>query len=882
MLYTKNRVIERYTFMLNKNRTHVVFFFLFIMFFLFVSCQNSLFNTIDKRTTNLRVSVNVPGRTVLPTSFSDALYELKGITGNTTTTWNYNSLTALEAAELELEEGVWNFTLTVIKNDTTIATAVLKNVTIGDGTVSVLSFSFDESILNYSSGTGVVHVVLQFPSSEKVAVVTAGLYTYSDISVLADSQLSTPTIITGTEYDSVTYENISIGAGDYYLVFKLYQDSNRSICTATYRELVSVANGCVSSATRIVTTLNTEYTITYHLNGISFVTSYTAPATYTSSQNITLPTAVDFDQSSLAFTGWYTSEDFSGTSITAWTATGRTGDIDLYARNTATVTFELNGHGTSIADKTVIYNGTVTKPADPTAGSYYFIGWYSDSACSTAWNFTQAVTSNITLYAKWIDSSEYDSYYSWSYPVSTPKTTWTGMGTESAPYVITTAQQLADLSYLVNVNHNEYKDYYFKLGADIDLNIGYTVNGQNSSYNQWTPIGLGEGNYDYFAGVFDGNGHTIKGLYINSSDLKYAGLFGMFDYGTIKNLAVVSGYICNTYSDSMSCSGGIVGNTGYITSYPSVYATIENCYTNIIIKNINNKYSSIAGGIAGILYYSSAYNCYSMSVITAESTDYVTYTGAITGDAATNGTVAYSYWMTNCGPSEAAYNYNGTIKSVGSFDSSSNSIVASDNTTLLYTGILQKVLNSWVSAQSTDTSLCFWTAGSDGYPECISNDTVYSIIYELNGGSNNTVNPATRTIREEVTLADPTKEGFSFDGWYSDSSLTTKVTAIAADTMKNVTVYAKWLKTVTVTIENTSDTDINLQSSVTGDGTSVTITAASGYDKYEWIVDDTLLAAETNSVTLTSLSAGFHVVTVTVTDSSGNMYSATCYIQKTE
>ncbi len=66
-----------------------------------------------------------------------------------------------------------------------------------------------------------------------------------------------------------------------------------------------------------------------------------------------------------------------------------------------TVTFNTNGHGTAPASQTVEEGKTATMPTNPTVEGYTFGGWYTDSACTTAYNFTTPVTADITLYAKW-------------------------------------------------------------------------------------------------------------------------------------------------------------------------------------------------------------------------------------------------------------------------------------------------------------------------------------------------------------------------------------------------------------------------------------------------------------------------------------------------
>lgn len=72
-----------------------------------------------------------------------------------------------------------------------------------------------------------------------------------------------------------------------------------------------------------------------------------------------------------------------------------------------TVTFNSNG-GSDVPEQ-IRANAAATKPADPTRSGYVFAGWYTDEACTAAYDFTQPVRDNITLYAKWEAAPRY--YY---------------------------------------------------------------------------------------------------------------------------------------------------------------------------------------------------------------------------------------------------------------------------------------------------------------------------------------------------------------------------------------------------------------------------------------------------------------------------------------
>ena len=70
-----------------------------------------------------------------------------------------------------------------------------------------------------------------------------------------------------------------------------------------------------------------------------------------------------------------------------------------------TVTFNNNGHGTAPTAQNVESGNKAIKPTDLTADGWTFDGWYEDATFRIVYDFNKAVTSNITLYAKWTENS---------------------------------------------------------------------------------------------------------------------------------------------------------------------------------------------------------------------------------------------------------------------------------------------------------------------------------------------------------------------------------------------------------------------------------------------------------------------------------------------
>jgi len=68
----------------------------------------------------------------------------------------------------------------------------------------------------------------------------------------------------------------------------------------------------------------------------------------------------------------------------------------------------------------------------------------------------------------------------------------------------------------------------------------------------------------------------------------------------------------------------------------------------------------------------------------------------------------------------------------------------------------------------------------------------YSIIYHMNGGLNSEYNPYSYTINSNFFLEDPYRKGYEFQGWYTDSLYTNKITRITTGSSENIELYAKW------------------------------------------------------------------------------------------
>ena len=200
-----------------------------------------------------------------------------------------------------------------------------------------------------------------------------------------------------------------------------------------------------------------------------------------------------------------------------------------------------------------------------------------------------------------------------------------GDGTKDVVYEIGNAGQLYWFAALVNgmLIDGTAQNLTAKavLTADITINTGVldangTLASDVSGFRSWTPIGNKSNKY---IGIFDGQNHTVSGLYFNDSKTNYVGLFGYVGTnGKISNVGVVDSYIKgNKYV------GGVCGE--------EYYGAISNCYNTGAVSG-----SRYVGGVCGYSYYATISNCYN--------------TGAVSGSQYVGGVCGYNYYgtITNC------------------------------------------------------------------------------------------------------------------------------------------------------------------------------------------------------------------------------------------
>ncbi len=223
-----------------------------------------------------------------------------------------------------------------------------------------------------------------------------------------------------------------------------------------------------------------------------------------------------------------------------------------------------------------------------------------------------------------------------------------GAGTSGNPYQIASLENL----YWIASSTANWNKYYLQTS---DINASITSSWFSGA--GWTPIGNGA---TKFTGSYNGNGHTIDGLFINRPSTGYIGLFGITSGAVIDSIGITNANITGD-----TCVGGLVGVNWFYSTVSKCYSSGsvngKQCVGGLVGRNeyspVSNSYStgsvignSTIGGLMGLNDYSAVNNCYSAGSVSGVSYS----TGGLIGDNSSS-TVSNSFWDTQtsgCGTSD--------------------------------------------------------------------------------------------------------------------------------------------------------------------------------------------------------------------------------------
>ena len=465
--------------------------------------------------------------------------------------------------------------------------------------------------------------------------------------------------------------------------------------------------------------------------------------------------------------------------------------------DTRTFTYYLNGGVNDPAnpDSFVVISGGKDECAitlqDPTREGSRFLGWYEKSGSGPT-PLRKEELSRCSGASYWLIAL-------WAPEIKEPQ-----LSADSC-YQITTKEELYAVPDIFALECIELQN-----DIVVNENLLDADGNPDSTRNDimfWEPF--------EFGGIFEGNGHTISGLY--SKRMGPVGFFLKLYTGAGKPPVVRNLGIKDSYFEGSSFVGGIAG-------YIDESALLVNVFSEATVVSRGS-----AGGIVGGIISEGDWSCLCAPDVVAPvqpKPEWTTMTpsnvariinaynaGRVTGAAnpwsGTGGIIgeAQDFILEN------AFNV-GTVSDSGDaifgyhnlewcyYDSSKhhveikNSYYAGDATALY--GGTKATENEFkdgtlLGKLQAGTYGAAWeqNVGTDPYP-FLSSKVRYYIDYRLNGGKNSDQNPEYYTGDSTVVLASPTKEGDTFEGWYTDILYKERIDTIKAGTKRYYTLYAKW------------------------------------------------------------------------------------------
>ena len=412
---------------------------------------------------------------------------------------------------------------------------------------------------------------------------------------------------------------------------------------------------------------------------------------------------------------------------------------------THTVTFVSNG-GTEIAPKEVVNGLKINEPSKPTKDKYIFRGWYEEATFNTKFDFYNTpITSDMTLYAKWeaansineirlVGNYQYGSVPEGTLPSFNPRTT-------------------TDSITIDNTN-----SYWVKRTSTTSLWGGFAGN---------TPVAYNDGKTNY--------GYTFRVVANDGYQLDYSNLKVFYNEGEVTSTVEVSkGYSWGAY---------VTVDLGKANGTPVVYTITFNSNDGSSVESQNvNAGEKLTEPTPAPTKEGFTFDGWYEDSTFSKKFDFNT--------PITDSMTLYAKWTEN--------------KYTLTFDANGGSGTMTPKTDL--TGEYTLPSNEFTAPSGKQFK--GWSLTTDGAivtkVDMTENKTVYAIwedipvvtytvTFDVNGGTSvasQNVNAGEKAT--EPTPA-PTKEGFTFDGWYEDATLNTKFD-FNTQIVSEITLYAKWIE----------------------------------------------------------------------------------------
>lgn len=486
------------------------------------------------------------------------------------------------------------------------------------------------------------------------------------------------------------------------------------------------------------------------------------------------------------FDGWYDDDGQLYNSETVWVKADNATLHPSFSANKYKIYFEGNGGMTDVADMEILFGGSVTSLADASLAGYLFVGWNTsaDGSGNVAETpFIYGEDGDTVLYAQW-QVIEYNIYYNLNGGVQSDEV-------NPNTYTINDAVSFADPS------RTGYSFVCWKIDEDIVTGIekgsygDVVVNAvwQANTYSVSFDSNGGLPTVDDITVTFDGEfsvdvkpvkeGHDFNGWF-DKNGVQYALPNGKCTrlWDKAEDAVLHADWTVKSYEIQINDNGSVtwLKKDGISDESCTVeFGTVFSINLVAIFKQ------SSAGFKAGFIFDHFEYG---------ENT--IDWTSV--PDLGENGAIVtiIPVWIRE----RHTIHFNAlseiVISDITAFYNDDISLPTVKRDGYIFVG--------WYDAPSYEQQVS-WTVMPDLTPSEQANGSVvlfaryeydyYRINYELDGGVNATDNPVRYHINSMLVLNNPSKTGYTFDGWYLDAEKTVKVN-LSNFGIGNKTLYAKW------------------------------------------------------------------------------------------
>ena len=735
-------------------------------------------------------------------SYKSAKYVLSGTLKDSDGKFEetYDGLSALENASIKVQPGEWTFTLVAYDpEDKDLEGSILSDTKVIEVSSSTEVLNFNLSFCETQTVTGNLDYTIKVPyvtsASMTIVLVKDGSEdfelevsamdpvsqkTYNGLSTPEGYVLNAIPLVQKDDFYETTFSFTDLGIGTYQLFIVYTTDflnDDLSEETMANEQNIQVYPLITRTGSKEIAKINKKYKIYYEdsvFEDDGITGNENLPNIGTSYNVSRIPALA---RNHWSFDGWHYKVDAKNVSLT--TSAGESGEtiyilpsgllvdeITLYPDWTEiplgkfAVTFNTMG-GSTIASQTVEEDSCATLPENPTKDGYEFDGWYTDSSFKTMYDFETPVTETITLYAKW-KVVEYTITYKDIEDATNPNAETTTYTIESETINLADASKTGYTFagwYVSTTAETPVKEIAAGSTGNVELYARWTINSYEvtfvTDWDDWKPAAE---TVNYNGKVSEPTPTTTREDYDLTGWYTDSAFKNKFDFETpiTESITLYAKWTIKTFT----------------IRYTSDYGTVP------VDKTVNWGTKLTETDLASISATGWEFKGWKINDTDTLATTETTVTDELTLTAV---------WE--------------IVKVTISYETAHGT--APESVTVDYGAILATAYLEGIETDGYEFEKWLIDGEAAEAGTTLTADITlsakwkvveYTITYkDIEDATNPNAETTTYTIESEtINLADASKTGYTFAGWYVSTTAETPVKEIAAGSTGNVELYARW------------------------------------------------------------------------------------------